>query len=44
MDNLSVEQKFKDIKSKLGNKPVTIDYRSITKTHLNRLDIMVGDS
>lgn len=43
MDNLSVEQKFKDIKSKLGNKPVTIDYRSITKTHLNRLDIMVGD-
>lgn len=43
MNNLSVEEKYKDIKSKLGSKPVTVDFRFLSSLHLNRLDILVRD-
>ena len=40
---MSVEEKYKDIKSKLGSKTVSVDYRYLSADHQHRLDIMVDD-
>lgn len=43
MKEMSVEEKYKDIKSKLGSKTVSVDYRYLSADHQHRLDIMVDD-
>lgn len=40
---MSVEEKYRDIKSKLGSKTVSVDYRYLSADHQHRLDIMVDD-
>lgn len=43
MKEMSVEEKYRDIKSKLGSKTVSVDYRYLSADHQHRLDIMVDD-